>query len=418
MMIKDSKHYRWWVVFLLWTGCVTNAMDRGSLGVAAPYIMKDLGLDPALMGIVLSSFFWTYTAMNIPAGLLADKFGSKAALGWSAFLWSALTALTGTATSYIQLIAFRLGVGAGEAGIQPINIKVVKNNFPTEERGTAVGMYNSGMRVGLAIVPVLMAFLMSAWNWRVAFYITGIISVSWVAMWYFTFKSDKPEPVKPGEVVEKIPWRELLKHRTIVGIVISKFFQDYMYFVFVTWLPAYLVMERGFTIIKMGWYASMPWIITFCALPVVGILSDTLIKRGMTVTNSRKGMIIGGHAVASLVVFAVYTDNALVAMWLMTIAVVFESSASTIMMVTCAEIAPPNAAGAVAGIMNTAAGLAGIVAPIITGVLLKLTGSFQQAFALASVFIIIAALTMWFVVGKIEQITFDKKPAADTTISG
>jgi len=107
----------------------------------------------------------------------------------------------------------------------------------------------------------------------------------------------------------------------------------------------------------------------------------------------------------------VYTDSAMLAMWLMTIAVVFESSASTIMMVTCAEIAPPNAAGAVAGIMNTAAGVAGIAAPLITGILLQITGSFQQAFALASVFIIIAALTMWFVVGKIEQISFDKKPS-------
>jgi MFS family permease len=413
-----SKNYRWWVVFLLWTGCITNAMDRGSLGVAAPYIMKDLGLNPALMGVVLSSFFWTYTAMNIPAGLLADKLGAKIALGWSAFIWSFLTSLTGTATNYIQLIAFRLGVGAGEAGIQPINVKVVKNNFTTEERGTAVGMYNSGMRVGLAVVPVLMAFLMSAWNWRVAFYVTGFISLLWVALWYFTFKSDKPEQMKPGAVANKVPWRKLLKHRTIVGIVISKFFQDYMYYLFITWLPSYLVMERGFTIIKMGWYASMPWIFTFCALPFVGILSDVLIKRGMTVTKSRKGMIIGGHAVASLVVFAVYTDNALVAMWLMTIAVVFESASSTIMLVTCAEIAPPDASGAVAGIMNTAAGLAGIVAPIITGILVKLTGSFQQAFALASVFIIIAALTMWFVVGKIEQISFDKKLVAGETISG
>ena len=410
MKIMEGKNYRWWVVFLLWTGCITNAMDRGSLGVAAPFIMKDLGLDPALMGLVLSSFFWTYTAMNIPAGVLADKFGAKTALGWSAFIWSGLTALTGTAGGYVSLILFRLGVGAGEAGIQPINIKVVKNNFPTEERGTAVGMYNSGMRVGLAVVPILMAFLMSAWDWRVAFYITGAISLLWVALWYFTFKSDKPQALKAGEVAEKIQWRELLRHRSIVGIVISKFFQDYMYYLFITWLPAYLVMDRGFTIIKMGWYASMPWIFTFCALPLVGILSDRLIKRGMTVTNSSKGMIITGHAVASLVVFAVYTDNALVAMWLMTIAVVFESSASTIMMVTCAEIAPPNAAGAVAGIMNTAAGVAGIAAPLITGILLKITGSFQQAFALASVFIIIAALTMWFVVGKIEQISFDKKP--------
>ncbi|MBP2657607.1 MAG: putative transporter [Firmicutes bacterium] len=408
-MSNKMGGYQWWVVFLLWGGCVIQTLDQGSLAVAAPYIMKELDMSPVMMGFALSSFWWTYCAMNIPLGLLADKIGAKKALGWSAFAWSFITALTGLANNYITLIAFRLGLGASEAALQPINFKVAKETFSAEQRGTAVGLFNSGKRVGLAIVPIIVTYLMSAWSWRVAFYITGIASLGWVALWFFTFRDVKSDPAASAAASEKVPWMELIKNRTILSLFTSKFFQDYMYIMFVSWLPSYLVMERGFTVIKMGWYVSIPWIVTFCALPLVGMLSDTLIKRGMSVTKARKGVIIGGHLIASTIVFAVYTDSPVIAIVLMTIAVAAESAASTMLLVATAEVAPKKVSGAVIGFVNTAGGLAGIVAPVITGFLLSITGNFQQAFLVSSIFIIIAALTMWKGVGKIEQIELGKK---------
>jgi ACS family glucarate transporter-like MFS transporter len=399
--------YRYWLVFLLFSGTFINSMDRGSLAVAAPSIMKEMSLDPAVMGVVLSSFFWAYFVMQIPSGFMADKFGVKRTLGWSAFVWSFLTAVTGVANSFIQLVACRIGVGMGEAALQPCNVKVAKGSFPTEQRATVIGIYNAGMRLGLAVVPILMVFLMAAFDWRVAFYVTGGISLLWVALWFFTFREAKPEPNAPGCGCSDIPWWKLLKHRSIIGIVLCKFFQDYLYNMFITWLPAYLVMERGFTILKMGWYASLPWIVTFLALPLVGLLSDTLIKRGMSVTKSRKGMIVVGQVIAASVIIAVYTDNAMIAMFFLVVALVFESGSSTVLWSVCAEISPPNATACVGGIMNTAGALSGIVAPIVTGLLLKFTGNFQQAFLIASVFIVFAALSMWFIVGKIEQIQLD-----------
>jgi MFS family permease len=403
-MSSKIGRYQWWVIFLLWGGCIIQTMDQGSLAVAAPYIMKDLNLSPVMMGVVLSSFWWTYCLMNIPLGLLADKIGAKKALGWSAFAWSFVTALTGIASSYFSLIVFRLGLGASEAGLQPINFKIAKETFSAEQRGTSVGLFNSGKRVGLAIVPIIVTYLMSAWSWRIAFFITGIGSLGWVALWYSTFRDVKPIPTTESTIAPKVPWAKLIKNRTILCLFISKLFQDYMYMMFVSWLPSYLVIERGFTILKMGWYVSIPWIVTFCALPLVGALSDNLVKRGMSLTHARKGVIIGGHLIASLVVFAVYTDSPLIAMVLMTIAVAAESGASTMLLVATAEVAPPEASGAVLGFVNTAGGIAGIVAPIITGVLLTITGNFQQAFLVSSVFILIAALSMWKGVGKIEQI--------------
>ena len=100
MFDHTKKTYRWWVITLLFCGTFVNAVDRGSLGVAAPAIMKELHLNPAMMGVVLSAFFWTYFAMNIPSGIIADRFGAKATLGWAAFVWSFLSALTGSAHSF------------------------------------------------------------------------------------------------------------------------------------------------------------------------------------------------------------------------------------------------------------------------------------------------------------------------------
>ena len=145
-MDENKKRYRWWVIGMLFAGTFVNAVDRGSMGVATPSIMKELALDPAMMGVILSAFFWSYFAGNIPSGALADKFGAKTTLGWAAFIWSFLSALTGAAQNFIQLVACRIGVGAGESALQPCNVKVVKSVFPTEERATAIGIFNAGIR--------------------------------------------------------------------------------------------------------------------------------------------------------------------------------------------------------------------------------------------------------------------------------
>ena len=128
---------RWWVIFLLFTGTFINAIDRASLSIAAPNMMAELHMDPGMMGIALSAFFWSYIIMNIPAGGMADKFGAKRTLGWAAGLWSICSAFTGMATQYLHVVLARIGVGVGEAASFPVNARIVTNSFPSEQRGTA-----------------------------------------------------------------------------------------------------------------------------------------------------------------------------------------------------------------------------------------------------------------------------------------
>lgn len=392
-----------WIMTLLFSGTLINAIDRGSISTAAPAMMKDLQIDSAKMGVVLSSFFWAYVVMNIPGGLLADRFGAKRTLGWSAFIWSIFSTLTGTASHFWHVILCRIGVGTGEAAFNPIATKVVKANFPSAQLGTAVGIYLSGFRLGFAAAPVIMAYLIKAYSWRSAFVITGVASLLWVALWCLTYQGRDAETAAAGTAA-KAPWLSLLRHRTVTGIVLCKFFQDYSFYLFVTWLPSYLIIERKMTLIKGGWYAAIPWIVAFFFQPTAGWLSDKLIKVGWSTTLSRKTVIVAMNALATVVVLTTYVKSAEVAVALLTLSLAFESASSVILWTVCAEVAPKNAAASVAGIMNTSGALAGILAPIVTGFLLKSTGNFAAALGVGGAMFVLASLSMWFVVGRVEMI--------------
>ena len=394
---------RWWVIFLLFTGTFINAIDRASLSTAAPNMMAELGMDAGMMGIALSAFFWSYIIMNIPAGGMADRYGVKRTLGWAAGLWSVCSALTGVATQYLHVVLARIGVGVGEAASFPVNARIVTNSFPPEERGTAVGCYTCGLRLGFALTPILMACLISTWSWRFAFYVTGVGSLLWVVLWYFTYQETDTERA-PARAIPRIPWQELLANRTVLGLVLCKFFQDYLFYLFVTWLPAYLIMDRGFSIMKMGWYASLPWIAGAFAQPLMGGLSDWLIRRGVSITVSRKSLIITMQLLAASVVVAGYVPDAMTAVWLLTLSVACESASTSILWTTCTDVAPPAAAGSLAGIMNTAGALAGVLAPVVTGFFVKITGSFQAALLIGSCMVVLAACSMWFIVGELKTI--------------
>jgi ACS family glucarate transporter-like MFS transporter len=224
-----------------------------------------------------------------------------------------------------------------------------------------------------------------------------------VVLWYFTYQETDTERA-PARAIPRIPWQELLANRTVLGLVLCKFFQDYLFYLFVTWLPAYLIMDRGFSIMKMGWYASLPWIAGAFAQPLMGGLSDWLIRRGVSITVSRKTLIITMQLLAASVVVAGYVPDAITAVWLLTLSVACESASTSILWTTCTDVAPPAAAGSLAGIMNTAGALAGVLAPVVTGFFVKITGSFQAALLIGSCMVVLAACSMWFIVGELKTI--------------
>lgn len=396
------------IILLLASGMFINAFDRGALGVAAPVMLKELKMDPGVMGLALSAFYFSYIICMVPVGRFADKYGAKKALGWAAALWSLASAATGFITGLYGLIAARLVVGAGEAAGNPLSAKVINENFPSARRATATGFCLSGTKLGMAAVPVVMGFLLATWNWRVAFIITGIASLLWCAAWYFFYKEDEPQSAQAATMQQaSIPWKKLLANRTVVGLMITKFFLDYLWVLFVSWLPAYLVMERGFSIIKMGLYASIPWVLSFVAQPAMGFFSDWLIKKGVSVTKARKYTLVGSQVVAALVITVGFVDDPLLAVLLLTINIIGESASAGIMWTILAEVAPKGMGGTVSSAINTVSSIAGVLAPTITGFIYKFTGSFQMALLVAGIGVCLSICAILFIVPDIKPIELE-----------
>lgn len=397
------------IILLLASGMFINAFDRGALGVAAPVMLKELRMDPGVMGLALSAFYCSYIICMVPVGRFADKYGAKRALGWAAALWSLASASTGLITGFYGLIAARLAVGMGEAAGNPLSAKVINENFPSAQRATATGFCLSGTKLGMAAVPLVMGFLMATMSWRMAFIITGIGSLLWCIAWYFFYKEDlvlTDDSLKSKKAA--IPWKKLLANRTVFGLMITKFFLDYLWVLFVSWLPAYLVMERGFSIIKMGLYASIPWVLSFAAQPAVGYFSDWLIKKGVSVTKARKYTLVGSQLVAASVIVVGFVNDPLIAVVLLTINIVGESASAGIMWTTLAEVSPKGMGGTVSSAINTVSSIAGVLAPTITGFIYKFTGSFQMALLVAGVGILISVCAILFVVPEIKPIELEE----------
>jgi ACS family glucarate transporter-like MFS transporter len=298
-----------------------------------------------------------------------------------------------------------MGVGAGEAAAFPVSAKIVADNFPSNERGAAIGWYLAGARLGLAATPLIMGFLISRWNWRAAFLLTGIGSLSWCVLWYFGFK-DVTRQHDAGSAPAKvaIPWKQLLANRCALGLFIAKFLQDYVYFMFVTWLPGYLMMERGFSVIKGGIYASLPFFAGFIAQPLVGHVSDWLIGKGVSVTDARKFTLLGCQICTATVIAVGFVRSPMIAVALLTLSVAGETGIGGMMWTIGAEVSPPKMAGSFTGSMNTIGAMSGIVAPVLTGIIVKLSGSFRLALAIGGCFVLLAALSIFWIVPEIKPI--------------
>lgn len=404
------KTYRIKLIMVLFVCMVIMGLDRSSVSVAAPIMMEELGIAPSQMGLLLSAFFWTYTLCNIPAGRLADRFGAKKVLAGAAAIWSIASALTGCMSNLIGLMAARMGVGVGEAGVFPTMAKIAAEQFPGRERATATGCYLAGARLGYALTPVVIGFLIAQFNWRLAFIITGVGSLLFCMFWFFWYDEQKgrvfTKSVDAEIELEKqtVPWLKLLTNRNILGLFVAKFGANYLYFMFLTWIPSYLVMERGFSILEMGFYASLPFIVAFITQPLTGFISDFIIRRGFSKTLARKGVLVIAQALSATIIAVAFVDDPMIAILILTVNIAAASTIGGMMQTMASEIAPFGMAATVTGAMNTVGAIAGVLAPTLTGIIVEMTGSFQMALLVAGGLIVLAAVIILFVIQKIEPI--------------
>jgi MFS transporter, ACS family, D-galactonate transporter len=397
----------WTLVVLLVLAMVVCYAHRGALSIAAPFMMKDLGLPTSTMGILLSAFFWLYAFMQMPAGWIVDRFGVKWAYAGGFAFWSIASALTGFAQGAMSLIGLRLALGVGQSVAFPASASAVSRSFRDRERGLVSAGYLSGVRIGQAIVGAIGAAMIAKFGYRGFFLILGLAPLLWLVPWiaFWSRRQQTPESLSPSGAAPRssFSFRDgamLLKHRSVLGIFLGYFAYDYVWFVYVTWLPSYLVVERKFTTSEMGFYSSVPYLIMMVIILISGALSDYIIRRGRAERTVRKWFIAVGMLIACLIVPAGLAEDKVTSVWLLTAALggigIASPNTWTLTQAVCAR----PIVGTVSGIQNFGGNLGGIVAPALTGYAVRWTGSFVVPFVICGVILVVGVLCYWLLVSE------------------
>src|SRR6266850_1496395 len=213
--LRDSPQ-RWWLLALLFTAMLISYVHRSALSVAAPFISKDLNLSKAEMGILLSSFFWVYAFMQMPAGWIVDRFGVRCAYSLGFIFWSLASCLTGLGTGMASLLGLRIATGAGQAITFPASSRAVANWYPQRERGMVTGVYLSGVRLGAALIAwVGGKYFVAGHSWKSFFLIIGLAPLVWLLPWNKFLAKWEPVVAKDKQTRQASFFQSLslLRHR-------------------------------------------------------------------------------------------------------------------------------------------------------------------------------------------------------------
>ncbi|MBI3245347.1 MAG: ACS family MFS transporter [Deltaproteobacteria bacterium] len=397
---------RFTVVFLLFLSVVVLYMDRVNMSVVAPVLMKEFGWDPAMMGTVLSAFFLGYFLTQIPGGWLSDRWGAKGILGGAVAWWSLVTMLTPLAHTTTSMMSIRVALGLGEGMSPPCLYTSIARWVPVSERSRVAAFIATGMYVGIVAAFPLAVWIMTSWGWPWVFYSFGALGLLWSVAWYLLV-TNNPED-HPGISAEEvhlilqgqpatqpaqaIPWDRFFREPAFWALLCAHFCTNWTWYTFLTWLPSYLVQVRGFSLNEMGIYATFPYL----AMMVIGNgsawIADERVRRGASVTLVRKISQTVAFVGAGFFLLAL-TQTSSPAWTVLCITLGLGSLAcfSSGMGINHLDIGPKYA-GVLIGLTNTAATIPGILAPIITGFIVKFTGDWNTVFYLATAVMLIGTV--------------------------
>ena len=414
----ENPSRRWRLLLLLFVGVGITYVHRQALSLAAPVMMKDLGLTTAAMGVLLSAFFWSYALLQVPAGWLSDRFGVARIYAFSFALSCLVSAGTSLARGLGSLLSIRALLGVGQAVTFPASNLAIASWFPHGERGTATGLFLAGNRVVPALMAPVGAYLLLHYGWQGFFLLIGLppllLLLPWSAFFAGAGGRDAP-PAPPAGTVSPPPGMagflaslSLFRQRTVWGIFLGFFCYDYGWFVYLTWLPGYLVLERKFTLEQMGVFTMVPLLAMAMVIPASGWLSDRFVRRGADELTVRKVFITVGFCIGCLIVPAGWVASPTLCIWLLTFSLCGIGVVSPHPWALTQLVAPRPAVGTVSGIQNFGGNLGGVLAPAVTGWIAHATESFFLALALTGAILVAGIACYWLLLG--PRVRVDPEP--------
>jgi MFS family permease len=419
--MADRVPFRRLLIYaLMFTLVMINYMDRSVVAVVARTLAAEFHLSPVQLGYLFSSFLWTYVLCVLPVGILLDRYNSRVVNSVGVGLWTLAMAATAGAWNFTSLLTTRMVMGAGEATSIPSCSRIVREWMPATERGVASTVFSSGGFFGPAIGAVLIAWLSGMWGWRAAFVILAGLGLVWLVCNLIWF--DRPERARwlseperqkilnersagaaddvftPGSARVVL---ELLRHRSMWGIMILQAAGIYTYYLLLFWLPNYLQSTAHLSLMSTGLYSAIPWAIAAPASICLGLISDRMLSREALLRGERRHMVVVCTLLAAavlLVPLAGTNMTMILALFAVSLSGISATISLNVVMVSDL-MRRPRDVGKAMSLAILSGNIFGLLAPIITGYVVAELGDYGWAFAIGGIALLIGAVAVGSMTG-------------------
>ncbi len=397
--MKTVKHLRWWIVWTLFCSTAINYIDRQTLSVLAPLIIKQFHMSHEDYAGIVAAFQVAYAGMWLVGGVLVDIIGTKLGLTLAMIWWSVSSMLPAMANSVLSFSVFRFMLGIGEGCNWPAASKTVAEWFPASERGLAVAIFDSGSSIGAIIAPPLVAFIALKLGWRFAFLTAGCLGFLWLILWRSIYDPlvahsrltvEERKLIESGRDAPKAShqagakrYLNLLKERNTWGIVLGRSLTDPIWWFYVFWIPQYLSDARHFSLKEIAVFAWIPFLASDIGNFTGGSISVLLIRRGMPVIRARKWVCVVSALPILAGIPAALTRSPYQALALISLATWGYASWSTMGLTFPSDLFPQEVVASVTGLSGLGAGGVSTMFTLVVGVLID-RFSYLPAFVAAA----------------------------------
>jgi len=416
------------MAFLLACGVIIAFFDRINLAISQDALHVSFGLSLIAFGYLSSAFSWTYALMQMPAGLLLDRFGVRLVGRFSSFLWSLATFAAALSPGLAVFLGARLLLGVAEAPTFPANAKAVGYWFPQQERSLAISITDAAAKLSSAIGIPFLGLLLLHFGWRFTFATTGVLSLLYFVLFYLFYRNPREDSqLSPQELhyiaagggqaenqrqagrrplsSDVLRLVYLLGQPKVYGLALGWGAYNYSFYLLLTWLPTYLSIAHHMDLLHSAFYTAAPWLFaTVTDIVVGGWLVDFLIQRGSNANRVRQSVLIVGTGFGLAIFGAVHPHSPTTALLWISLALGGLAAAAPVAWTVPSLIAPRDSVGTLASIANLSGQLAAISAPIITGYIVSATHSFASAFVTAAAILSLGIVGYAFLLGRIEPI--------------
>lgn len=383
-----------------------NYVDRGAIGIAAPLMKEELGLSATRFGVAVSAFFWVYAPIQLLIGRLCDRLPVYRVYGAGVALWAASTFLTSFVGGLVSLVMLRVLLGIGESVAFPGSSKMIARHVPAERRGMANAAVGACLAAGPAVGTLTGGLITASYGWRAMFLTFGLATFLWLIPWRMVVSQLNPTQQSWGN--DCVPVGKVTRHFSLWAMGIGHLTNNYGFYFLITWLPLFLVKQRGFSIQDMSYLATCSFGAQAIAALMFGWISDHWRALGRDEGAIRRWMLVFCQLLIAISIIGILLGG--VGSWLLlwlVLAGVGNGAGALNMYAIAQMFAGPRASGTWVGVQNAIGNISGIVGPVVTGLIIDLSGSYAGGFWLAAAVTAFGALWWGLVLPRIEPVRLD-----------